>query len=120
MDEKKSEYSLIATIINRGFSDDVMDAARDAGARGGTVVYAHGTGLHEGNGFFGLSIHPEKELILILADEEHRKEIMQAIVRHNGLSTEGAGITFSLPVTNVAGIANINSHPDDDEPEKTE
>ncbi len=115
MDEIKNEYTLIATIINRGFSDDVMDAAREAGARGGTVVYAHGTGLHEGNGFFGLSIHPEKEIILIIADEEHRKEIMQAIVRHNGLSTEGAGITFSLPVTNIAGIAKINSAPPEED-----
>lgn len=115
MDEIKNEYTLIATIINRGFSDDVMDAAREAGARGGTVVYAHGTGLHEGNGFFGLSIHPEKEIILIIADEEHRKEIMQAIVRHNGLSTEGAGITFSLPVTNIAGIAKINSVPPEED-----
>ena len=115
MDEIKNEYTLIATIINRGFSDDVMDAAREAGARGGTVVYAHGTGLHEGNGFFGLSIHPEKEISLIIADEEHRKEIMQAIVRHNGLSTEGAGITFSLPVTNIAGIAKINSAPPEED-----
>lgn len=115
MDDVKSEYTLIATIINRGFSDDVMDAAREAGARGGTVVYAHGTGLHEGNGFFGLSIHPEKEIILILADEGHRKEIMQAIVRHNGLSTEGAGITFSLPVTNIAGIAKLNSAPPEED-----
>ena len=115
MEEIKNEYTLIATITNRGFSDDVMDAAREAGARGGTVVYAHGTGLHEGNGFFGLSIHPEKEIILIIADEEHRKEIMQAIVRHNGLSTEGAGITFSLPVTNIAGIAKINSAPPEED-----
>ena len=115
MDDRKSAYTLIATIINRGFSDDVMDAAREAGAKGGTVIYAHGTGLHEGNGFFGLSIHPEKELILILADEEHRKEIMQAIVRNTGLSTEGAGITFSLPVTNIAGIARLNNQPPEED-----
>ena len=45
MDERKSAYALIITIVNRGYSDDVMDAARDAGARGGTVMYAHGAGL---------------------------------------------------------------------------
>lgn len=109
MAENKVPYSLICTIVNRGFSDDVMDAARDAGARGGTVMYAHGAGMHESDSFFGISIHPEKELVLILSDEEHRKEIMKAIVDSIGLTSEGAGITFSLPVTNIGGIARLNN-----------
>ncbi len=106
MDDKK--YSLIVTIVNRGYCDEVMDAARDAGARGGTIIYGHGAGLHEADTFFGISIHPEKELVLILADNDTRPAIMQAIVKKVGMTTEGAGISFSLPVTNVAGIANIN------------
>ncbi len=107
MDERK--YSLIVTIVNRGFADEVMDAARDAGARGGTIIYGHGAGLHETETFFGVSIRPEKEVVLILSDNDVRPNIMQAIVKKVGMTTEGAGISFSLPVNNVAGIANINN-----------
>lgn len=108
MDERKSAMSLIITIVNRGYSDDVMDAAREAGARGGTVMYAHGAGLNETESFFGISIHPEKELILIVADTDYKNSIMKAIARNVGLDSEGAGITFSLPVTDIAGIAHFN------------
>ena len=108
MDERKSVYTLIITIVNRGYSDDVMDAARNAGARGGTVMYVHGAGLNETESFFGISIHPEKELILIVTDNEARTGIMQAIARRVGLNSEGSGITFSLPVTDIAGIAHFN------------
>lgn len=108
MDDKNISYSLIITIVNRGFSDDVMDAAREAGAKGGTIMYAHGAGLKGEASFFGISIHPEKEIVLILADSSHKGGIMKAIVRRVGLDTEGAGITFSLPVSETAGIAHFN------------
>ena len=58
---------------------------------------------------FGISIHPEKELILILASEESRPHIMQSIVKRVGMESEGSGITFSLPVTDVEGIAHLNN-----------
>ena len=112
MEESKDVFSLIATIVNRGYSDEVMDAARDAGAKGGTIMYAHGAGVREAETFFGVSIHPEKELVLILATNETRPEIMQSIVKRVGLTAEGAGLTFSLPVTNVAGIAHLNNFED--------
>lgn len=108
MDERKSAYTLIITIVNRGYSDDVMDAARNAGARGGTIMYAHGSGTNKEESFFGISIHPEKELVLIVTDNEARPGIMQAIARKVGLNSEGSGITFSLPVTDIAGIAHFN------------
>ena len=79
MDERKSAYALIITIVNRGYSDDVMDAARDAGARGGTVMYAHGAGLNETESFFGISIHPEKEMILIVSPAKDRNKIIAAV-----------------------------------------
>ncbi len=107
--ENKTVYSLIISIVNRGYSDEVMDAARDAGAKGGTVMYAHGAGLRDTETFFGISIHPEKELVLILASNETRPAIMQAIVKRVGMDSEGAGITFSLPVTNVEGIARLTN-----------
>ena len=107
--ENKNEFSLIISIVNRGYSEELMDAARDAGAKGGTIMYAHGAGLRDAEKFFGISIHPEKELVLILASEEARPHIMQAIVKRVGMESEGAGITFSLPVTDVEGIAHLNN-----------
>ena len=61
-----SAFELIITIINRGFSEDVVDAAKSAGAQGGTVLHARGTGVHEAEKFFGISIQPEKEMVLTL------------------------------------------------------
>lgn len=107
--ENKTVYSLIISIVNRGYSDEVMDAAREAGAKGGTIMYAHGAGLKDTESFFGISIHPEKELVLILASNETRPTIMQAIVKRVGMESEGSGITFSLPVTNVEGIARLTN-----------
>lgn len=106
MDETK-KFELIITIVNRGFADDAMDAAKVAGASGGTILYARGTGVHEAEKFFGITIQPEKEVVLILTEYEKRREIMRAIVKGAGLKTEGRGMAFSLPVEDVVGIVHM-------------
>jgi len=109
--EKKDEYKefdLIITIVNRGFDDVVMDAARDSGATGGTVLHARGAGVHEAEKFFGISIQPEKDVILILAKREDKKQIMHAIRNEVGLNKEGRGLSFSMPVEDVCGIVHMN------------
>lgn len=98
------KYDLIITIVNRGFADEVMSAAKKASAFGGTVINARGTGTHELKEFFGAPIQPEKELVLILTEKEKRNDIMTAICKYAGLEKEGMGISFSLPVDAVAGI----------------
>ncbi len=100
----QSKYRLILTVVNRGFADDVMDAARAAGAQGGTVLYARGSGIHEMQKFFGITIEPEKEVVLTLVKAEEKDAIMKAICKGAGLLTAGRGITFSMPVDDVAGI----------------
>lgn len=112
--KNKTVYSLIVTLVNRGFSDEVMNAARDAGAKGGTIINAHGKTLGDEERFFGISIQPEKEVVLILADNENRPVIMREIVNRIGLGTEGAGITFSLPVSDVEGIKRFTDDDDND------
>lgn len=92
------------TIVNRGYADQVVDAARSAGSHGGTVFYARGTGVHEIEKFFAISIQPEKEIVLNLVKHEATQQIMHAIVDAAGLKTEGRGIAIALPVSNVAGI----------------
>lgn len=114
------KYDLIMTIVNRGFADEVMSAAKSAGAFGGTVVNARGTGTHELQEFFGALIQPEKEIIMILTEREKRNNIMDAVCRDAGLAKEGMGICFSLPVDAVAGISSFvekeakEFQPDDD------
>ena len=100
-------YELIITIVNRGFTDQVMEAAEKAGARGGTVVHARGASQAEAAKFFGITIQPEKEVVLILTQQEQRKAIMQAIVKGVGMTSEGQGISFSLPVDEVVGVARL-------------
>ena len=70
---KTMRHELILTIINRGYADLVMDAAKNAGASGGTIVHARGTGIHEAEKFFGIIVQPEKEIVLILTERENEK-----------------------------------------------
>lgn len=99
------EHSLVITIVNRGFSDQVMEAAARAGAKGGTVMHARGAGLKEAEKFFGITIQPEKEVVLILLRREQKHDVMQEICKSAGLSTPGRGFSFSLPVDDVLGMA---------------
>ncbi len=102
--ENERKYDLIMTIVNRGFADQVVDAARSAGAHGGTVFYARGTGIHELEKFFALSIQPEKEVVLNIVRHEDTQTIMHSIVAAAGLKTAGKGLAFALPISDVVGI----------------
>lgn len=108
------QYDLIIAIVNNGFADDVMDAARPVGAQGGTVVHARGAGIKEAEKFFGITIQPEKEMVFILARTDQKKAIMEAICREAGITTEGHGIVFSLPAEEVMGVARMMREEEDD------
>lgn len=97
-------YDCVLTIVNRGFADQVVDGAKAAGAHGGTIFYARGTGIHEVEKFFSISIQPEKELVLNVVKHENVDRVMQAIAAAAGLGTEGRGLTFSLPIDDIVGI----------------
>lgn len=105
----KAGYSVIYTIVNRGYSDDVMIAAREAGAKGGTIINARGTGDIESDKFFGVNIEPEKEIILILAENIYRHDIMMAIYQKTGLKSPASGFSFSVPADEVLSPAGFNS-----------
>jgi hypothetical protein len=107
-------FSLILAVVDRGFAAPVMAAARSAGARGGTIINARGTGNLDIEKFLGFVIEPEKEIILILTKKELRHEIMKAIYKTGGLATEGHGFAVALPVEEVAGIFKLTS--DETEP----
>ncbi len=100
----ETKHTLVTAVVNRGFSEDVMNAARTAGARGGTVMHSRCIGNEEATGLWGLSVQEEKEIVLILAKAEDKMAIMRSITEHCGASSEAQGVVVSLPVDSVMGI----------------
>ena len=101
----KNEHEVIFCIVNSGFSEAVMDAAKEFGARGGTVIRARGTANSEAEKLFGITIQPEKEIVMILVPTKIKNDILHALYREVGLKTPGQGIAFSMPVDNVVGLS---------------
>lgn len=101
---KDTTYELVIVIANQGYIEMVMDAARGAGAYGGTVIHARGTGMEQAEKFMGVSLAAEKEMIFIVAKKEQKNDIMKAVMEQAGLDTKAKSIVFSLPVTDTAGL----------------
>ena len=101
---KDTTYELVIVIANQGYIEMVMDAARGAGAYGGTVIHAKGTGMEQAEKFMGVSLAAEKEMIFIVAKKEQKNDIMKAVMEQAGLDTKAKSIVFSLPVTDTAGL----------------
>ena len=106
--ELKFDYELVYVILNEGHSDEVMDAARPAGATGGTVIAAKGTGIASAEKFRGLSLANEREVVLIVARSAAKGDIMRAIIEKTGIDTPAGAICFSLPVSQVAGLRRLD------------
>ena len=114
----KNTYECIICIVNAGFSDAVMDAAKEAGARGGTVLRARGTADKEAESMFHIAIQPEKEIVMILVPKAIKADVLHALYKAVGLKTPGQGIAFSMPVDQVVGLS---EHPESaKKAEKTE
>ena len=94
-----NKYELIVCIVNAGFSQNVAAAATKAGAKGGSVVKGRGTANPEAEEFFNISIQPNKEVVLILVTADIKDAVMRSIYKESGLTTDGQGIAFSLPVS---------------------
>ena len=102
------KYELILTIVNRGGFEAVKKAAKAAGARGGTLLHGLGLGGEEAAKFLGISIQPEKDVVLIVVSREDRERVMQNILEAAGIRTENRGICFSIPVDSALGLADKN------------
>ena len=102
--EMKFDHELIMAVITEGHTDPVMDAARSAGAAGGTVLHAKGTGGKLSEKFLGVSLADEKEVVLIVSKAGEKTAIMRAISDQCGVDTPSGAITFSLPISSVAGL----------------
>ena len=101
---KNTEYELIIVISNYGYNNLVMDAAREAGAGGGTVVHSRGTGREKAEKFLGVTLAEEKEMTFIVTRSEKKNDIMKAIMEKAGLESKAKSILFSLLVTETTGL----------------
>lgn len=101
---KDTKYELLVVIANQGYSEMIMDAAREVHAAGGTVIHARGTGTEKAEKFLGVTLVPEKEMIFIVVRRDQKNDIMRAIMDKAGLESKARSIVFSLPVTDTAGM----------------
>lgn len=104
MTNAERKYDLIVAAVADNHVDLAMEAARAAGAAGGTVIRARSAGNAKAEQFIGITLMQEQELLLILTKRENKFAIMQAMSDKVGLKTEAGGIIFSLPVDRTAGI----------------
>lgn len=109
---KDTKYELLIVIANQGYTDMIMEAAREAHAAGGTVIHAKGTGTEQAERFLGVSIAAEKEMIFMVTKREGKNAIMRAIMDKAGLKSKAGAIIFSLPVTETAGMRLIEDDAD--------
>lgn len=103
-------YEIVLAIANEGYTDTVMEAAREAGARGGTVLHGKGTGSKDAAKFFGVSIASEKEVIMIVARATEKAAIMKSIINKAGVGTDAGAVVMSLPVSAVAGFGLLDNN----------
>lgn len=101
---KETKQELLVVIANQGYTEFIMDAAREAKAIGGTVIHAKGTGMKKSEQFLGVSLAAEKEIIFMVVKREDKNEIMRAIMDMAGIESKAKAIMFSLPVTETAGM----------------
>ena len=101
---KDTKYELLVIIANQGYTELIMDAAREAGAGGGTVIHAKGTGMERAEHFLGVSLAAEKEMLFIVVRHEEKNAIMRAVMTEAGLESKAKSLIFSLPVTSTAGL----------------
>ena len=97
-------YKCVFAIVNNGFSETAMDAAKACGARGGTILHGRGTASKDAEKFFNMTIQPDKEIVMILVESELVDGILKGLYTAIGSSTEAQGIAFALPVDEVIGL----------------
>ena len=102
---KTDNHEVIFAIVNSGFAEDVMDIAREQGVRGGTILNARGVVREEAAAFFGITLHQEKEILMMVVEKDIRDNVLNAIYKQMGMAKKAKGIAFSLPVSDVAGLA---------------
>ena len=98
------KHEVIFAIVNSGYAEEAMEVAREQGVRGGTILNARGVAREDAAAFFGITIHAEKEILMMVVDKDIRDQVLNALYKQMGMGQKAQGIAFSLPVTDVAGL----------------
>ena len=106
-----NNHEVIFAIVNSGFAEDVMDVAREQGVRGGTILNARGVAKEDAAAFFGITLHAEKEILMMVVERDIRDKVLNAIYKEMGMAKKARGIAFSLPVSDVAGLVQLEEKP---------
>ncbi len=102
---KTENHEVIFAIVNSGFAEDVMDVARELGVRGGTILNARGVVKEDAADFFGITVHADKEILMMVMEKDIRDRVLNAIYKEMGMAKKAKGVAFSMPVTDMAGLA---------------
>ena len=102
---KTDNHEVIFAIVNSGFAEEAMEVAREQGARGGTILNARGVAREKEATFFGITVHAEKEILMMVVEKDIRDNVLNALYSRMGMANKAQGIAFSLPVSDVAGLA---------------
>ncbi len=108
---KTNQHEVIFAIVDTGFADEVMEVARELGVRGGTIVHGRGVVKEEAAAFFGITLHADKEILMMVVESAIRDTVLNAIYRKLDMAKKARGIAFSMPVTDVAGLAPVPQSP---------
>ena len=100
-----NDYEVIFAIVNAGYAEDAMHVAREQGARGGTIINGRGVAREKEATFFGITIHAEKEILMLVVEKDIRDQVLHALYQQMGMQQKAQGIVFSLPVSDAAGLA---------------
>ena len=100
-----NNHEVIFVIVNAGYAEEAMDVARAVGVRGGTILNARGVAREKEAAFFGITIQPEKEILMMVVEKEIKDTVLNALYMAMGMAKQAQGIAFSLPVSDVAGLA---------------
>ena len=104
---KTNNHEVIFAIVNSGFAEEAMDVAREQGVRGGTILNARGVAREKEATFFGITVHAEKEILMMVVEKDIRDTVLNALYSRMGMANKAQGIAFSLPVSDVAGLAQV-------------
>ncbi len=102
---KTNGHEVIFAIVNAGFAEETMRVAREQGVRGGTILNARGVIREDAAAFFGITLHADKEILMMVVEKEIRDRVLNALYKEMGLGRKSQGIVFSMPVSDVAGLA---------------
>ena len=98
------KHEVIFAIVNTGYAEEAMHIAREAGARGGTIINGRGVANEKEATFFGIAIHAEKEILMMVVEKNVRDQVLHALYKQMGMQEKAQGIVFALPVSDVAGL----------------